>query len=450
MMNQTPASTDNTLPNQQLAPQAETAGNNSQAPKAPGKDAVLSPPSPSNVKTQHYQELFPHAITQVPGISACGIEAGLRSGGGRDLALVVNQGPVPSAGAVFTSNRFAAAPVRYSQQVLAEAEAKTPIRAVLLNAAYANAATGQSGEKTAQASAQTLADLLEIQPEQILLCSTGVIGVPLPEQALLEALPQAKAALGKTAPDGIQAAQAILTTDTHPKVASVKRANFQLAGMVKGAGMLAPGLATMLAVIVTDAQLTNQQAQTALEQAVQATFNRLDSDGCMSTNDTVILLGTGQAGPSDPQHFADSLLQVCKDLCWQLAQDAEGASHVVQIEVSQARDPQAALVAARAISRSNLVKTAIAGNDPNWGRILSELGTVPAKDCPFDPNKVNILINGVQVAENGGFVLATPEVNLRPREVKIQVQLGYGQSEATILTNDLTHQYVSINADYTS
>ena len=306
-----------------------------------------------------------------------------------------------------------------------------------------------------EATAVRAAGLLGAEPDQVLVCSTGVIGERIDMPVLLEGVDVAALALADTPQAGTDAATAIMTTDTVSKedalTVGAGEQSWTIGGMIKGVGMLAPGLATMLAVITTDAVLTPQQAQDALASATMRTVNRINSDGCMSTNDTVLLMASGASGESpDLALFKEKLLEACQDLSLQLLGDAEGAHHDVEIKVTKAASVEGALFAARTIARSNLVKTAIYGNDPNWGRILSQLGTVPEDILPCDPGQVNVDMNGVKVCENGGIGEEPYLADLKPRECHILVELNAGDQEAFIWTSDLTHEYVHINGDYTT
>ncbi|MDR1634679.1 MAG: bifunctional glutamate N-acetyltransferase/amino-acid acetyltransferase ArgJ [Bifidobacteriaceae bacterium] len=396
------------------------------------------------------------SVTAAKGFRAVGLAAGIKCNGAKDLALVVNDAvaAVSAVAAVFTVNRFAAAPVLVSREAMALAEGGYSLpRAVLLNSGGANACTGQDGYDDAKQAAGALARRLGLKTEEVLVGSTGLIGERLPMGRLLAGTHQAVVNLGATEAAGLAAAEAIMTTDTVPKtaVATGAAGGYTIGGMAKGAGMLAPALATMLAVITTDAQIDNPTAQQALEQACRLSFERIDSDGCMSTNDTVILLASGASGNQpEPQEFADRLTAVAQDLARQLIADAEGAHHEVSVTVTGALTEDGALKVARGIVRSNLFKTAVAGGDPNWGRILSAAGTVPPEDAPFEPNQVDVAINGVTVCRHGGVGEPRHLVDLSGRQVDVVVNLNAGPSRATIWTNDLTHEYVSINADYPS
>ncbi|MDR1186294.1 MAG: bifunctional glutamate N-acetyltransferase/amino-acid acetyltransferase ArgJ [Bifidobacteriaceae bacterium] len=395
-------------------------------------------------------------VTAAKGFRAVGVAAGIKPTGAKDMALVVNDAAaaVSAAAAVFTTNRFAAAPVLVSREAMAIAEGGYSVpRAVILNSGGANACTGAEGYDDAKQPASALARRLGLKAEEVLVCSTGLIGERLPVGKLLAGTHQGIVALAGTEQAGQDAAEAIMTTDTRPKTAAIEdpESGYVIGGMAKGAGMLAPELATMLVVITTDALIDRPTAQQALEQACAKSFQRIDSDGCLSTNDTVILLASGASGREpEPQHFTKKLTELAQDLARQLIADAEGAHHEVAVNVTGALTEDGALAVARGIARSNLFKTAIAGNDPNWGRILSAAGTIPEEVAPFDPNRVDVQINGVMVCRAGGVGEPRDLVDLTPRQVDVTVDLHAGQAEATIWTNDLTHEYVSINADYSS
>lgn len=388
------------------------------------------------------------SITEVPGFRACGITAGFKASGKSDLALVVNDGPEQIAAGVFTSNRVFAAPVGLCYKHLHDGLA----RAIILNSGCANACTGRVGDAAALRTAELVASQLNCQVGDVLVCSTGMIGVQLPMDVMENAIPQAVAALDSSPEAGHDAAQAIMTTDSVPKETKQDGPGYSIAGMAKGAGMLAPGLATMLVVLVTDAVLTPEVAHAALSQASHYTFNRIDSDGCMSTNDTVLLLASGASGVRpDAADFSRLLKTACNDLAYQLINDAEGASHNIKVTVNDASSEAAAEAAARAITRSNLFKTAIFGNDPNWGRILAALGTVPAKIAPFDAKNIDLAINGVMVAKASEVGEDRNLVDMaKSRDVHIDVYLNAGSSSATIWTNDLTNEYVHENSAYST
>jgi len=387
------------------------------------------------------------SVTAPQGFRASGVTAGIKASGRPDVALVVNDGPLDAAAAVFTGNRFRAAPVIWSEQVVKDGA----VRAVILNSGGANACTGPEGFADTHRTAEHVAAVLtssgtEVGPGDVAVCSTGLIGERLPMERLLAGVDAATTIL---ASDGGQdAAVAIMTTDTVPKTAVVSTGGYTVGGMAKGAGMLAPALATMLVVITTDAAVTADEADRALRIATSLTFDRIDSDGCMSTNDTVLLLVSGASGVTpDIASFADAVTEVCADLARQLIGDAEGASKDIAIEVVGAVSETDALEVARAVSRSNLLKCAIHGEDPNWGRVLSAAGTTSAA---FEPDRVDVLMNGVRVCIGGGVGEDRSLVSLAGREVTIRIELNAGNASATIWTNDLTADYVHENSAYST
>lgn len=388
------------------------------------------------------------SVTFAKGFRAAGVEAGISAvDGKKDLALVVNDGPLDAMAGVFTPNRFCAAPVQWTRGVVADGHAK----AVILNSGGANACTGQAGYDQSAATAATVAGLLGCTPEDVAVCSTGLIGELLPLDNVLAGAAAAHAALADTAQAGADAAHAIMTTDTKPKTVEIEGNGYRIGGMVKGSGMIAPQLATMLCVITTDAVVTAGQMQAALAVGVDTSFNRIDVDGCMSTNDTVLLMASGASGVEpDPDEFNALVAQACATLARQIIGDGEGASHDVRITVAGATSEDAALACGRAVAASNLLKCAIAGNDPNWGRVVSSLGTVPETVAPYDPNRVTVDINGVRICDGGKPGRDRSEVDMTPREVHIDIDLNAGDAEATVWTDDLTHEYVHINADYES
>ena len=383
------------------------------------------------------------SVTAARAFLAAGVQAGIKASGRRDLALVRNVGPKRVAAGVFTANRFKAAPVIWSMDALAGGE----LDAVVLNSGGANACTGADGLADSRATAETVAGLLETLPGRVGVCSTGLIGVRLPMAAVVAGV--AAAAQELATDGGTAAAEAIMTTDTVSKQAAVtSEAGWTVGGMAKGAGMLAPQLATMLVVVTTDADLTPAQADQALRAATRVTFDRTDSDGCMSTNDTVFLLANGASGVApDLEEFTAALTAVCGSLARQLLADAEGASHDIAVTVSNAATEEDALDVARAVTRSNLFKTAIFGNDPNWGRVLASAGTSRAT---FDPEQVSVSFNGVKVFDRGGLGEDRSLVDLTPREVVVEIDLAAGPEQATVWTNDLTYDYVKENAEYSS
>ncbi|WP_340466317.1 bifunctional glutamate N-acetyltransferase/amino-acid acetyltransferase ArgJ [Bifidobacterium pseudocatenulatum] len=389
------------------------------------------------------------SVTFAQGFSAAGVEAGISSiKGKKDLALVVNDGPLDAAAGVFTANRFCAAPVQWTRKIVADGH----VKAVILNSGGANACTGQPGYEQSKATAQKVAALVGAKDSDIAVCSTGLIGELLPLDHVLSGADKAFAALADTAQAGADASHAIMTTDTKPKTVELEGSNgFHVGGMVKGSGMIAPQLATMLCVITTDAVVSAGQLQAALNAGVEMSFNRIDVDGCMSTNDTVLLLASGASGiEPDPDEFNELVAQATASLARQIVGDGEGASHDIRVKVTGATTEDAALACGRAVAASNLLKCAISGNDPNWGRIVSSLGTVPPEVAPYDSNKVTVDVNGVRICENGGAGRDRSEVDMTPREVHIDIDLHAGNAEATVWTDDLTHEYVHINADYES
>ena len=380
-------------------------------------------------------------VTAAAGFRASGVAAGLKSGGASDVSVIVNDGPNYAAAGVFTSNRFAAAPVLWSKQVLTTRQ----LRAVVLNSGGANACTGPAGFADTHHTAEHAAQVLECGAIEVAICSTGLIGEPLDMSLLLPGVDRAISELA--AEGGAAAAEAIMTTDTKPKTSAVV-GDFTVGGMAKGAGMLAPGMATMLSVITTDAVVDPIALDRALNMANARTFNRVDSDGCMSTNDTVLLLASGASGVSvSDSELLDPLSQVCADLSRQLVSDAEGASKEIRIEVRAAATELDAETAARSVARSNLFKCAMFGEDPNWGRILSAVGTT---DCVFEPDQVDVAVNGVWVCRAGGVGDDRSGVSLSERQVEVTIDLGAGTCSAEVWTNDLTHDYVHENSAYST
>ena len=384
------------------------------------------------------------SVTAPQGFEAAGVAAGLKSTGKPDVAVVVNRGPLKVGAAVFTSNRAKANPIIWSQQAIADGV----VEAVVLNSGGANCFTGSFGFQTTHQTAEKAGELLDVSSGDVLVCSTGLIGTG-DEVFRAKVLDGTTAAIGSLSADGGEAASlAIMTTDSRPKRAVVSRGGWTIGGMAKGAGMLAPGLATMLVVITTDAVLDSAQADAALRSATRTSFDRLDSDGCMSTNDQVTLMVSAASGVTpDAADFADALAELCADLAEQLQGDAEGASHDISIEVVGAASEEDAVVVGRSVARNNLFKAAIFGNDPNWGRVLAAIGTT---DAAFDPYDVDVSFNGVRVCSAGGPDRPREEVDLTPRATRILIDLKSGDATATILTNDLTHDYVHENSAYSS
>jgi glutamate N-acetyltransferase/amino-acid N-acetyltransferase len=382
------------------------------------------------------------SVTAPGGFRASGVAAGLKSNGAADVALVVNDGPSDAAAGVFTSNRVQAAPVVWSQQAIADGR----LSAVVLNSGGANACTGPDGFLDTHRTAEHVADVLGISAADVGVCSTGLIGERLPLDLLLAGVDKAAADL--SADGGPAAAAAIMTTDTAAKQCVVQGDGFTVGGMAKGAGMLAPGLATMLAVLTTDAAAEAPTLDAALRSATRTTFDRVDSDGCMSTNDTVLLLASGasRVSPSSSA-LADAVTAACADLARQLVADAEGASKDIVVDVINAADEDDAVTVGRSIARSNLLKCAIHGEDPNWGRVLAAVGTT---DADFRPDRLAVAINDVWVCRGGAAAADRSLVDLSGREVRITVDLGAGAAAASIWTNDLTAAYVHENSAYST
>jgi glutamate N-acetyltransferase/amino-acid N-acetyltransferase len=380
------------------------------------------------------------SVTQPQGFIATGLEIGLKHSGGKDLALVQNLGPSTAAAVVFTSNRAKANPIIWSQQVAADGR----VSAIVLNSGGANCYTGTQGFQVTHSTAEAVAEKLGVSAGDVLVCSTGLIGEQLP----LDKIRAGISAADLTADGGIDASLAIMTTDSKPKRSVIERDGWSLGGMAKGAGMLAPGLATMLVVITTDADLTPAELDSALRAATRVTFDRLDSDGCMSTNDQVTLLASGASGVSpDLADFTAAVTEMCRDLALQLQDDAEGSSHNIAIETINAANEDDAVEVGRSVARNNLFKAAVFGNDPNWGRVLAAVGTTKAE---FDPYAIDVTINGVRVCISGEPGESRDLVDLTPRAVHVLIDLKTGDSAATIWTNDLTHDYVHENSAYSS
>jgi glutamate N-acetyltransferase / amino-acid N-acetyltransferase len=382
------------------------------------------------------------SVTAAHGFRAAAVAAGLKGSGLLDVALVVNDGPARSAAGVFTGNRVKAAPVVWSQQVVRDGQ----VDAVVLNSGGANACTGPAGFQDTHATAEWVAMGLGVSAGDVAVCSTGLIGERLPIDRLLAGVDAAVPLLAVTGSD--DAARAIMTTDSVPKQAVAVGAGFLVGGMAKGAGMLAPGLATMLVVLTTDAVVEPERLDAVLRQATSTTFDRVDSDGCMSTNDTVLLLASGASGttPADDE-LLSAVETVCAELARQLVDDAEGSTKSIAVSVARAATVEDAVTVGRAVSRSNLLKCAITGEDPNWGRVLSAVGTT---DAAFEPEHLAVALNGVWVCRDGAAAEDRGKVDLSAREVTITVDLGAGEHEATIWTNDLTAAYVHENSAYST
>ena len=382
------------------------------------------------------------SVTAPQGFEAAGVAVGLKSSGKPDVAVVVNRGPLKVGAAVFTSNRAKANPIIWSQQAVQDGV----VEAIVLNSGGANCFTGTFGFQTTHQTAEKTAELLGVSSGDILICSTGLIGTG-DETFRAKVLEGTAQGIADLSADGGEAASlAIMTTDSKPKRSVIAKGGWSIGGMAKGAGMLAPGLATMLVVITTDAVIDAAQADAALRSATRISFDRLDSDGCMSTNDQVTLMASGASGVTpDDDEFAAALAVVCSDLARQLQGDAEGASHDITIEVVHAASESDAVEVGRSVARNNLFKAAIFGNDPNWGRVLAAIGTT---DAEFDPYDVDVWMNGVRVCSQGGPDASRDDVDLTPRATHLLIDLKVGVAAATILTNDLTHDYVHENSAY--
>ncbi|MFD2758825.1 bifunctional glutamate N-acetyltransferase/amino-acid acetyltransferase ArgJ [Gulosibacter faecalis] len=385
-------------------------------------------------------------ITAPKGFRAAGVEAGLKASGGRDVVVVVNDGPSAAAAAVFTSNRCEAHPVTWSRRIVADGAAS----AIVLNSGGANCFTGEFGADTTRLTAERAAERLQLQPDDIIVCSTGLIGSgdETFRAGVLRGVDAAVAELASDEAASANAAAGILTTDSVPKTALREGDGYAIGAIAKGAGMLAPGLATMLVVVTTDADLESPALDAALREATRLSFDRLDSDGAMSTNDTVALLASGASGVTpDTAEFTALLVDLCQDLARQLQADAEGASHDITITTVGAATENEAVAVSRAVSRSNLFKAAIFGNDPNWGRVLAAIGTTDAK---FEPQVIDVSMNGIMVCRAGTPDAPVDTVDLTPRATEVRIDLHAGDASASILTNDLTHDYVHENSAYSS
>ena len=384
------------------------------------------------------------SVTAPQGFEAAGVAVGLKSTGKPDVAVVVNRGPLTAGAAVFTSNRAKANPILWSEQVVKDGA----IAAIVLNSGGANCFTGSFGFQTTHQTAEKAAELLEIGAGDVVVCSTGLIGTgdAVFRGKVLEGTEKAIAALSTDG--GEDAALAIMTTDSRAKRSVRSVDGWTIGAMAKGAGMLAPGLATMLVVVTTDAVLTPAEADAHLRAATRGSFDRLDSDGCMSTNDQVTLMASGASGITpEPDAFRAALIDVCTDLAIQLQSDAEGASHDITIEVVGAVSEDDAVEVGRSVARNNLFKAAVFGKDPNWGRVLAAIGTT---DAAFDPYDVDVSMNGVRVCTSGGPDRPREDVDLSPRATHVLIDLKVGDAFATIYTNDLTHDYVHENSAYSS
>jgi len=395
------------------------------------------------------------SVTAAKGFLAGSVDAGLTVREGPNLTVVVNQGPSTAAAAVFTTNRATAHPIRWSKTAIIDGQ----VTAVVLNAGGANCFTGPEGFALTHASAEKTAEAVggalgaDVSAANVLVCSTGLIGELLPAGAVIQGIERAATVLSDSDEAGVAASQAIMTTDSVPKRAVVTGGSggqtWTIGGMAKGAGMLAPGLATMLVVITTDVDLDAKTLDMTLREATRQSFDRLDSDGCMSTNDQVTLLASGASGVTPlVESFQEALTALCVGLATQLQKDAEGSHHDIAIRVSGAATEEEAVAVGRSVARNNLFKAAVFGNDPNWGRVLAAIGTVPAQ---FDVDRVDVWMNGVRVCSNGQPDRPRTEVDLTPRATELWIDIhDHGDSEATVWTNDLTHDYVHENSAYSS
>ena len=375
------------------------------------------------------------------GFRAGAVAAGLKSSGALDLTIIENQGPRFDAAAVFTTNKVVAAPVIWSKEVAKGGV----VRAVVLNSGGANACTGPKGFIDTHVSAELVGELLAISSGEVIVCSTGLIGELLPMDKVTDGIKRIAADMGINSLD--LAAQAIMTTDSVPKIATVSKYGVEFSGIAKGAGMLAPALATMLSVVMTDA-IVSDKAQEIFTRAADCTFNRIDSDGCTSTNDTVVFMSSGASGQSiSDVQFEELLMNICGSLAAQLITDAEGSTKTVSIVVKNALSESDAVNVARACARNNLLKAAIFGGDPNWGRVLAAVGTA---DAHMDPLAIDVILNGVGVCTNSAPDADKSTVDFSAREVIIEIDLKVGGATATVLTNDLSYDYVRENAAYSS
>ena len=367
--------------------------------------------------------------------------AGLKSNGALDLTIIQNLGPKFFCTAVFTSNKVVAAPVIWSKQVASQGMA----RAIVLNSGGANACTGPQGFADTHETAEYVGKVLQVSSSEVLVCSTGIIGEFLPMKKILDGISQISLTMNN---DGLaHSAQAIMTTDSVAKISNVAGDGFTFSGIAKGAGMLAPALATMLCVVMTDA-VVSENAESIFKQVIDRTFNRMDSDGCTSTNDTVVFMSSGAGGISlSDQQLAQYLTTICTDLVAQLIADAEGSSKTVEINVINAHSENDAVEIARACARNNLLKAAIFGGDPNWGRVLAAVGTASAG---MDPLAIDVRLNGIQVCTDSAPDQDKSLVDFSERLVTIDIDMKFGSSMATVLTNDLTHAYVHENSAYST
>ena len=382
------------------------------------------------------------SVTAAKGFLASGVSAGLKSSGKKDVALIVNQGPNFDASAVFTSNKVKAAPVIWTQEIIKNKK----LKAAVLNSGGANACTGTDGFADTHKTAEYVAELLSIGAIEVGVCSTGLIGNRLDMPRLIKGIEQAHQHLKNDGGD--DAAEAIITTDSHKKTAKLETQGWNIGAIIKGAGMLAPDMATMLCVITTDADISDLDHQLILQSATDKTLNRIDSDGCTSTNDTVILMSSGASGiKPDKKDFEKQLQLLMSDLASLLINDAEGATKVITIDVINAKSESDAVNVGRSIARNNLLKCAMFGEDPNWGRILAAVGTAEAT---LNSDLIDVYLNGLQVCGNGAAIAASEKVDLKERSIQIRVDLKMGSDKATIFTNDLSTQYVHENSAYST
>jgi len=382
------------------------------------------------------------SVTAAKGFLASGVSAGLKSSGKKDVALIVNQGPNYDAAAVFTSNKVKAAPVIWTQELIKNKK----LKAVVLNSGGANACTGPDGFADTHKSAEYVAELLSIGAIEVGVCSTGLIGNRLDMPKLIKGIEIAHEKL--KIDGGDDAAEAIITTDSHKKTAKLETHGWNIGAIIKGAGMLAPDMATMLCVITTDADISDLDHQLILQSVTDKTLNRIDSDGCTSTNDTVILMSSGASGiKPDIKIFENQLQLLMSDLASLLINDAEGATKVITIDVINAISESDAVNVGRSIARNNLLKCAMFGEDPNWGRILAAVGTAEAT---LNSNSIDVYLNGIQVCRNGSAIMSPEKVDLKERSIHIKVDLKMGSDKATIFTNDLSTQYVHENSAYST
>ena len=375
------------------------------------------------------------------GFVGSGMHAGLKSSGNLDLTLIHNLGPAFDAAAVYTSNKVVAAPVIWSREVT---KGKI-VRAAILNSGGANACTGPDGFLDTHQTAETVGELLGISSGEVVVCSTGLIGERLPIEKILSGAQHLASSLSNETLTDI--ARSIMTTDTVPKIAEHEAQGVRTVGIAKGAGMLAPALATMLSVVMTDSLLSSE-AQAIFSRVCERTFNRIDSDGCMSTNDTVLLMGSGASGVClSDEKLEEILMEICSSLAAQLIEDAEGSTKTVAITVKGADSEADAVEVARACARNNLLKCAIFGGDPNWGRVLAAVGTADAK---IDPLMIDVTLNGVQVAKSSAPFEDKSKVSFADRLVDLVIDLNVGGAVATVRTNDLSHDYVHENSAYST